>query len=51
MKTYSGKEVKKGGVWYPVTVQARTIQEANKKVNKANHTGEDLRGRFKRQDY
>jgi hypothetical protein len=46
MATYQGKEVKKGGIWYPVTVQASTIQEANKKVNKNNHSGEALRGRF-----
>jgi len=46
MPKYSGKEVKKGGKWYPVTVEAKTIQEANKKVNKNKHSGEDLRGRF-----
>lgn len=46
MKTYEGKEVKKGGKWYPVVIQAKSIQEANKKVKKSNHSGEDLRGRF-----
>jgi|GEM_PF-6061008 len=46
MATFTGKEVKKGGKWYPVTVTARTIQEANKKVNKKNTSGEDVRGRF-----
>ena len=50
MPTYSGKEVKKGGRWYPVTVKAKSIQEANKKVNKKNTSGEDLRGRFYKVD-
>ena len=45
-KKFLGKEVKKGGKWYPVVIQANSIQEANKKVNKSNHSGEDLRGRF-----
>jgi hypothetical protein len=48
---YTGKEVKKGGMWYPVTIEAKTIQEANKRVNKSNHSGEDLRGRFHKIDY
>lgn len=53
MKTYTGKEVKKAGVWYPVTIQAESLQDANKKVNKRNHHGEDLRSRFHevRKDY
>lgn len=46
MNTYTGKEVKKQGIWYPVTIQANSIQEADSKVNKSNHSGEDLRGRF-----
>jgi hypothetical protein len=46
MKTYTGKEIKKQGIWYPVTIQADNLKEANEKVNKANHSGEDLRGRF-----
>lgn len=46
MNTYTGKEVKKHGIWYSVTIEAASIQEANKKVNKSNHSGEDLRGRF-----
>jgi len=46
MKTYTGKEVLKGGIWYPVTVKAESINQANQKVNKRNHSGEDLRGRF-----
>lgn len=46
MKTFTGKEVKKGGVWYPVTIKASSLKEANNKVNKDNHSGEDLRGRF-----
>lgn len=46
MKTYTGKEIKKHGKWYPVTVQANSLKEANEKVNKNNHSGEDLRGRF-----
>ena len=45
MNTYSGKEVLKGSKWYPVTVKARTIQEANRKVNKSNIRTK-LRGRF-----
>lgn len=45
MNTYTGKEVKKNGVWYPITVKALTIQEANKKVNKET-TKDPLRGRF-----
>jgi hypothetical protein len=51
MKTYTGKEIKKYGVWYPVTIEANTIQEANSKVNKRNHSGEDLRGRFYKVEY
>jgi len=46
MKTYTGKQVKKHGVWYPVTIQAESLKEANKKVNKNNHNGEALKGRF-----
>lgn len=46
MKTYTGKEVKKGGKWYSVTVKANSLKEANQKVNKDNHSGEDLRGKF-----
>jgi len=44
--TYTGKEIKKGNIWYPVTIEAETIQEANQIVNKSNNSGEDLRGRF-----
>ena len=46
MNTYTGKQIKKGGKWYPVTIHANTIQEANKKCNKNNHSGEDIKGRF-----
>jgi len=51
MKTYAGKEIKKGGKWYPVVIKASSIQEANKLVNKKNHSGEDLRGRFQVEQY
>jgi len=43
--TYSGKEVLKGSKWYPVSVKAKTLQEANKMVNQKN-TKTKLRGRF-----
>lgn len=49
MNTYQGKEIKKGGIWYPVTVKAETIQEANQKVNKSNHS-DPIRGRFSKVD-
>ena len=47
MNVYTGKEVLKGSKWYPVTIEADTIQEANKRVNKKT-TNSKLRGRFHR---
>lgn len=46
MKTFTGKEIKKHGKWHPVTIQAESLKEANEKVNKNTHSGEDIRGRF-----
>lgn len=46
MKTFTGKELKKYGKWYPITIQAKNLKEANQKVNKTNHSGDAIRGRF-----
>lgn len=45
-----GKEEKINGVWYPVTVEADTLKEANKKLYKGQRKSygivEDIRGRW-----
>lgn len=32
MKTYTGKEERISGAWYPVTVEAESVQDANRKL-------------------
>ena len=49
--TYTGKDVLKNGIWYPVTVEAESINKANKMVNSKNHSGQSLRGRFYKHSY
>lgn len=54
MKTYTGKEEKINGYWYPVTVHAENIQEANKKLYKGQRKSygivQDVRGRWVEED-
>lgn len=50
MKTFTGKEEKINGIWYPVTVKANTYKEAVKMLYKGQRKSygivEDVRGRF-----
>lgn len=50
MKTYTGKEEKINGYWYPVTVHAESVKEANKKLYKGQRKSygivQDVRGRW-----
>ena len=50
MKTYSGKEEKINGKWYPVTVKADSHKEAVRKLKKGQRksygTVQEIRGRF-----
>lgn len=50
MKTYTGKEERINGVWYPVTVHANSYKEAVKKLyvgqRKSYGIVEAIRGRF-----
>ena len=54
MNKYSGKQEKINGVWYPVTVTARSLQEAISKLYKGQRksygTVEEVKGRFYRVD-
>ena len=54
MKKYSGKEEKINGIWYPVTVEAESVKEANKKLyvgqRKSYGIVEDVRGRWMRDE-
>lgn len=50
MKTYQGKEEMINGIWYPVTVKANSLKEANGKLfigqRKSYGTVSKVRGRF-----
>ena len=54
MYTYSGKEEKINGVWYTVTVKARSLKEAISKLYKGQRKSygvvEAVKGRFYRVD-
>lgn len=47
---WSGKEERINGIWYPVTVEAESLKEANRKLYKGQHKSygivEAIRGRF-----
>lgn len=53
-KIYTGKDERINGVWYPVTVRARNIKEANAKLYKGQRksygTVEAVRGRWMVED-
>jgi len=53
-KIYTGKEEKINGVWYPVSVRAESVEEANGKLYKGQHKSygvvEDVRGRWEIDD-
>lgn len=42
MKTFTGKQTKINGLWYPVTVKAHSLKEANEKIKSNN----PKKGRF-----
>ena len=42
-KLFGGKEVKKGGKWYPITIVAKSLKEANEKIKNSR---DEIRGRF-----
>nr|BDD47660.1 hypothetical protein 9 [bacterium] len=50
MKTYYGKQEKINGVWFPVTVRANSLKEANRKLYKGQRKSygivEDVKGRL-----
>lgn len=50
MKKFIGKEERINGVWYPVSVEAWSIQDANKKLYVGQRKGygivEAVRGRW-----
>lgn len=50
MKTYTGKEERINGRWYPVSVKAENIKEANRKLYKGQRKSygvvEQVRGRW-----
>ncbi len=50
MAKFSGKDEKINGKWYPVTVEAKTLKEAVKKLyvgqRKSYGTVQAIRGRF-----
>ena len=50
MKKFSGKYEKINGVWYPVTIEADNLKEANRKLyvgqRKSYGTIQAIRGRF-----
>lgn len=50
MKRFVGKEEKINGVWYPVTVKANSLKEANTMLYKGQRKSygivEAVRGRF-----
>lgn len=55
MKTYTGKEERINGTWYPVTVKAENYREAIKKLyvgqRKSYGVVEAIRGRFYEVEY
>jgi len=50
MKKYIGKEEKINGIWYPVTVMAESVKDANRKLYKGQRKSygivEAVRGRW-----
>lgn len=54
MKTYTGKEERINGTWYPVTVKAENYREAIKKLyvgqRKSYGVVEAIRGRFSEEE-
>jgi hypothetical protein len=53
-KVFVGKEERINGVWYPVSVRAESVEEANGKLYKGQHKSygvvEDVRGRWEIDD-
>ncbi len=51
---WSGKEERINGIWYPVTVEADSLKEANGKIYKGQRKSygivEAIRGRFTRME-
>lgn len=54
MKKYVGKDERINGVWYPVTVHADSVSDANKKLYKGQRKSygivEAVRGRWVRDE-
>jgi hypothetical protein len=50
MKTYTGKEEQINSIWYPVTVKAENLKEANSMIKKGTRKPygivQAVRGRF-----